>query len=80
MKLKFKDLMPYVKIESENPIAIIDRSGRHTMLDKPTVVHDMLPKIMEKNIVKISRYRYDLYGEEDFLGIWLDFDKEEVGV
>lgn len=80
MRLTFKDLLPYLKIESANPIAIIDNSGNHIMLSKPTVVHDTLPKIVDKCIVKISRYRYDMYAEEDFLGIWLDFNKEEVEV
>ena len=72
--MKLRDLIPY--IDKEDDFVILDIAGKHTTVQQG-LTGMALQDLLNTDVIKIGRYRYDIYGDEDFLAIKLAYKKEE---
>ena len=73
--MKVRDLVPY--IDKEDSFVLMDMNDQHTTVE-PHMMSLTLRDIMGCDVIKIGRFRYDRYCEEDYLMVKVAYNKEEV--
>jgi hypothetical protein len=74
--LTFGQVYPYLK--RDDTFVLIDKNEQSTSYEPMGNRYNLVYDLLNKRVLEIRRFRFGMYDEEDYVGIKLDYDKEEL--